>query len=103
MFEMKKELLLQSECNLTVTVLFHSQIFTTWSSIPITYCFSFLFSNSLAAYGLLMIFFFFVAMLTQTVVILVDADAADIIHYIFLIFPTYGYVSCIVTVLNVNV
>jgi len=65
-------------------------IFTTWSSIPITYCFSFLFSNSLAAYGLLMIFFFFIAMLTQTVVILVDADAADIIHYIFLIFPTYG-------------
>jgi len=27
------------------------------------------------------------------VVILVDTDVADIIHYIFLVFPTYGYVS----------
>lgn len=26
-------------------------------------------------------------------VILVDTDVADIIHYIFLVFPTYGYVS----------
>ena len=25
--------------------------------------------------------------------LLVDADVADIIHYIFLVFPTYGYVS----------
>ena len=34
-----------------------------------------------------------VSQLTQVVVILVDTDVADIIHYIFLVFPTYGYVS----------
>lgn len=38
--------------------LFHSQIFTTLSGIPITYFFSSFFSNTLAAYGLLMITYF---------------------------------------------
>jgi len=52
-----------SEFNLSIA-LFHSQVFTTWSTIPLTYCFSFVFSNSLAAYGLLMIFFFFVALVS---------------------------------------
>lgn len=35
------------------------QVLTCWASIPFTYMFSFLFSNSLAAFAILMIIFFF--------------------------------------------
>ena len=35
---------------------------TSWAGIPVSYLFSFMFSNALAAYSILMIFFFFSAL-----------------------------------------
>ena len=40
------------------------QVLSSWASIPFTYMSSFVFSNSLTAYALLMIFFFFSSMVS---------------------------------------
>ena len=36
------------------------QLFTLWVCIPLTYCFSFVFTNSLAAFGTMIIFYYFI-------------------------------------------
>ena len=42
--------------------LFILQLLTNWATIPITYCFSFLFSNALLAFSLMFIVFYFVSL-----------------------------------------
>ena len=44
----------------TNLIVFPLQLFTVWASIPLTYCVSFLFSNPLGAFGVLMLFYYFV-------------------------------------------
>ena len=45
---------------------FLCQVLTCWASIPFTYIFSFVFSNSLAAFSILMLIFFFFALVSQS-------------------------------------
>lgn len=85
-------------------------ILTCWASIPFTYMFSFLFSNSLAAFGILMLYFFFFAFMALTIVFLVQftvnggTAVADVLHYIFLLCPTYGLATSLNDIyLNQNV
>ena len=88
------------------------QVFVMWSSIPLTYVFSFFFQNYLAAFGIFFCFYVFSAVAMQTIIFFTDdVNVADILHYIFLIFPGYGYASqsanlhacmCILTHRHIN-
>ena len=95
------------------------QILTVWAGIPVSYMASFLFSNSLAANAIVNLAFIFAAIVSffafiiralssinmhshdhlqlPGVLVLVfrffvdgGANTANILHHIFLIFPTYG-------------
>ena len=70
------------------------QILVVWASIPLTYVFSFLFNNYLAAFGIFFCFYYFSAVVMQILVLLLGnrgfRDLADTLHFIFLTFPSYG-------------
>lgn len=101
-----------STCNMYVLCLYLFQLLSTWAAIPISYIFSFLFSNSLIAFALLIIFHYFLffvscsflnismffipfplpqmLLLTKS---LVSPKDAKILYYIFLLHPTFGLVQ----------
>ena len=75
-------------------------VLTCWAAIPLTYIFSFIFKNSLAAFSALLIIFFFITVLLLTAVFLVQLfgkenkdNIAESLHYTFLLSPTYGLAS----------
>ncbi len=45
---------------------FSLQVLTCWAGIPLTYVFSFFFSNSLAAFSVLVLIFFFVSLVSYS-------------------------------------
>ncbi|CAI8007469.1 ATP-binding cassette sub-family A member 3 [Geodia barretti] len=65
-------------------------ILTCWSSIPIVYSASFLFKNSLVAFGVILVSFF-VSCLIFFLITLVISDELikDTLHYVFLLNPAY--------------
>ena len=75
-------------------------VLTCWAAIPLTYIFSFIFKNSLAAFSTLLIIFFFITVLLLIAVFLVQlfgkenkTEIAESLHYTFLLSPTYGLAS----------
>jgi hypothetical protein len=66
-------------------------VLTCWATIPIIYCMSFLFSNSLVAYGLIVIALFFSSQVFLAVGLFVtNITVVDILHHFFLLDPAYN-------------
>jgi len=90
-----------------ITILF--QFFFCWSSIPLVYAFSFLFSNSLIAFALTILSFFFSALVSLitpatcfvdyqllsfqfglVMVFVLDNDDAESANNFFVLLPSYA-------------
>jgi ATP-binding cassette subfamily A (ABC1) protein 3 len=69
---------------------------TCWATIPIVYCTSFLFSNSLVAFGLIVLGLFFSSQVFLVVTLVVtDRDVVDGLHYLFLLDPAYNLAAAL--------
>jgi ATP-binding cassette subfamily A (ABC1) protein 3 len=66
-------------------------VMTCWSSIPIVYTASFLFTNSLVAFGVILVIFFLSCLIFLLVTLVVpDKVVKDSLHYVFLLNPAYA-------------
>ncbi|XP_019855200.1 PREDICTED: ATP-binding cassette sub-family A member 3-like [Amphimedon queenslandica] len=64
-----------------------------WAAIPVNYVTSFIFSNALVGFCLMLVFFYFGSLIFQVVVFLLVADYPDTsenLSYIFLLHPAYA-------------
>ena len=75
---------------------------TCWAGIPFTYMLSFIFSSSLTAFSVVLTVFFFFGVLLLTTVFLVQLygkdnkdEVSEMLHYTFLLSPTYGLASTV--------
>ena len=83
-----------------LTAVFLVLVLTCWVGIPLTYIFSFIFTNALVAFSILVIVFFIITVLELVAIFLVSVSDVknkdklmDMLHHIFLWTPTYGLAS----------